>query len=719
VTTLNRWQWWLRHGPAALRHAFDRTALGRTAQRLRGWALTPAGWDPLMTVMYVAAMLVGRSTAVAGGPSIVWPAAGVSMVWLYPHARHRWRRGWRAVALLVASTVCVNLATAASPKATAVYCVANSAMGIVSAEILRRGSNWDWYARLDTPAKLYKLFLACLGGGLASGLVGSALLRLFVTSTWMSPVEWGMRNTAGALIFGLLWYRLISHGVRVLDKPRPVVYLTVVVATVAAYLLVVGLGDDVLLFLLVPVSMATALWADVRTTVWHTITVSSVMLAITIVGHGPLMGHPPNIRALVVQCFVIVLAMVAMTIVLDREDRHRLERRLEANRLATEQHAELLDRIVHSLNEGVVLVDSMGQIGLGNAQLWAILGQPRDTPELPEAIFDGAFATPAPVNEALRTAELVTSDVVLADPDGGARIVTVTASPLVSAEGSQVVAVLRDVTEERRRTEELANFAGVVAHDLRNPLTALRGWLDALGDEVTEPMARDMLRRVEGSAVRMNVLIEDLLAYSVVRGGELATTVTNLDEICGDIADAQGDRVIDGRSPLISVAADAWVRVDPAALRQVVANLVGNSIKYSAAGRPPEVSLTLGPVRDGMQEVVVADRGIGLPAGQEAKIFEEFHRVVEHRDQYPGTGLGLAICRRIIERHGGTIAAANRADGGLQVAFTVPTAQPSSADLLALATWRQALAARRATTAPLPEVTSARATKPQADAPYP
>lgn len=371
-----------------------------------------------MAFGFAAAVFVGRSTAVAGGPSMVWPAAGASVIWYYPHAQQRWRGAWRALLLLNAITVALNLATGAPPLAVAVYCLANSVMAVVGADVLGRGRNRDWAQRLDSPGRLYQLFLASLAGGVVSGAVGSLLL--FATGgPWISPVDWAMRNTAGALIVGLLWYRIARHGVRVLDKPKAYVRLLLALGTMVSYVLVILLADGALLFLVVPVSMAVALWADVRTTVWHTVTVSSVVVLVTVLGRGPLMGHSPNARALIVQTFVVVLAMVAMTIVLDREDRRRLERHLEAHRLATEQHAALLDRIVGSLSEGVALVDAMGHVVLGNAELRRILrlSGPASALVLPTGIFDIEGTSAAPVNEVLRTGELIRSDVVLAEGD--------------------------------------------------------------------------------------------------------------------------------------------------------------------------------------------------------------------------------------------------------------------------------------------------------------
>ena len=353
---------------------------------------------------------------------------------------------------------------------------------------------------------------------------------------------------------------------------------------------------------------------------------------------------------------------------------------------------------MNTLSEGVFLVDAEGNVGLGNRLLFQLLGNV-DAPQgatLPTQIFDGSYQTPAPVNEALRLGLPASADVTMPGPGDSSRILSVTASPLNSTEGTQVVGVIRDVTEDRRRTQELANFAGVVAHDLRNPLTAVRGWLEVLEDLVEDPATVDIVARIAASESRMNVLIEDLLSYSVVRGGELSPETINLEELFCDIVAAFRDRIIDGRAPTIESDIDAWVRVDRIAMRQVVSNLLGNAMKYAVPGHPPQVTLRLGPVVDGMQHVIVADRGIGLPPGQENKIFQEFHRVAEHRDQCAGTGLGLAICRRVVERHGGRIVATNRPGGGLDIDLAVPATEPTPADAVSFAAWRQARNVRRA-----------------------
>ena len=103
-----------------------------------------------------------------------------------------------------------------------------------------------------------------------------------------------------------------------------------------------------------------------------------------------------------------------------------------------------------------------------------------------------------------------------------------------------------------------------------------------------------------------------------------------------------------------------WVSADRVLVSQVLDNLIGNALKYVAPGVVPHVVVT-GTAAAGWARITVTDNGIGLPAGEQDRIFQEFHRA--HGTGYDGTGLGLAIVRRIVVRHGGTVTARNRDDG--------------------------------------------------------
>ncbi|MFD0518058.1 sensor histidine kinase [Paractinoplanes durhamensis] len=115
----------------------------------------------------------------------------------------------------------------------------------------------------------------------------------------------------------------------------------------------------------------------------------------------------------------------------------------------------------------------------------------------------------------------------------------------------------------------------------------------------------------------------------------------------------------------------AVVDADPVLTRQLLENLIGNAIKYTATGVVPRIAVSCEPTGDGFVRVAVDDNGIGIPAGQHEAIFQNFHRA-HAAAGYAGTGLGLAICKRIVERHGGTITAAGNDLGGSRMTFTLP-----------------------------------------------
>ena len=275
---------------------------------------------------------------------------------------------------------------------------------------------------------------------------------------------------------------------------------------------------------------------------------------------------------------------------------------------------------------------------------------------------------------------MVTSeDLLRIDPETGEQmILSIGAMPLDRPEsegGPLAVLVLHDVTRERTHRRELQAFAGTVAHDLKAPLTGVGSWaeilgdqLDVLGVDISEP--RSSLRRIEASAARMTQLISDLLAYSQAQSATLSPVALSLtgmvDSVVREVRDAAAHP-----PPVFEYAALGSVRADRVLVGQLLANVIGNAVKYVAPGTTPRVSITSEPVGD-MIEVRVSDNGIGIPRTERGRIFDSFYRA-SSTGNYPGTGLGLAICARAVERHGGRISAREGPDGqGTTLIFTLP-----------------------------------------------
>jgi signal transduction histidine kinase len=230
----------------------------------------------------------------------------------------------------------------------------------------------------------------------------------------------------------------------------------------------------------------------------------------------------------------------------------------------------------------------------------------------------------------------------------------------------------------RERESELQAFAGIVAHDLKSPLTHLMGYSDILAEDHAADLgdiANGYLSRITLNARRMWALIDDLLRYTEARDSHLKTQPVDLDALARDVIANRSESRADQR-PHIETGPLPTLVGDPVLLHQVFDNLIGNAIKYVRPGAIPYISISA--IRAGPHHwcIEIADRGIGIDEADEGAVFATFHRA-PGSEGYPGTGLGLAICHRIIERHHGQIGVNANPGGGSRFWFTLPTEQPT------------------------------------------
>lgn len=226
---------------------------------------------------------------------------------------------------------------------------------------------------------------------------------------------------------------------------------------------------------------------------------------------------------------------------------------------------------------------------------------------------------------------------------------------------------------ERTKSEEkLRRFVADASHELRTPLTSIRGYSELLrngaipsGDET-----HLALGRIESEAMRMGVLVDDLLLLARLdQGRPLEHHPVELMTI---VRDAVNDaRITDpNRVWTLDTIPQALVSGDESRLRQVVGNLLTNARTHTAAGTPVDVSVAL---VDGQVELVVADHGAGVPPGEEKRIFERFARLDGSRQRASGgTGLGLAIVNAIAWSHGGTVGVRQTEGGGASFWLRLP-----------------------------------------------
>lgn len=218
--------------------------------------------------------------------------------------------------------------------------------------------------------------------------------------------------------------------------------------------------------------------------------------------------------------------------------------------------------------------------------------------------------------------------------------------------------------------ERLAEFAGQLSHDLKNPLTGVTMSLEMARDEAEDLDDADLLvsliDRAGRGAERMQRMINDLLAFA--RGGSAPeVSEVALSAVVGEVLEDLAPELAGA-----TIEADDLPTVpgDPVQLRVVVQNLLANALKFARDGVPPHIGITAEQV-DGHWRVEVTDNGRGVPDDRRDQVFEPFARVDK---SVPGTGIGLATCRRIVEAHGGRIGLVGPPGGGATVWFLLPAA---------------------------------------------
>ena len=240
----------------------------------------------------------------------------------------------------------------------------------------------------------------------------------------------------------------------------------------------------------------------------------------------------------------------------------------------------------------------------------------------------------------------------------------------------QVVDVLelRRITRELAESnEQLAHFAGQVSHDLRNPLTALSGFLELATDSpemAHAPQAARALARAESAASRMTSMIADLLDYARLGGASPRRSEVDLEDTVRAVLEDLHVALVESGA---RVAVDARTTVvgDPTLLRALLQNLVANAVKFSrASGATPFVEIRAEAMKSGAIRITVDDNGPGVPLEQRERVFALMER--GDAQEVEGLGIGLSTCHRIVDAHGGHIGIDDAPIGGARVWVVLP-----------------------------------------------
>ncbi len=272
--------------------------------------------------------------------------------------------------------------------------------------------------------------------------------------------------------------------------------------------------------------------------------------------------------------------------------------------------------------------------------------------------------------------------------DGSLYWVHTTISPFLNVQGKpyQYVSIRYEITRRKIAEEqlkilvqklelsnrELQDFASVAAHDLQEPLRKILTFGDRLHQQIATVVneeSKDYLKRILKSAGRMRTLIDDLLTYSRVtsRGSPFETVDLNvvLKEVLSDL-----EVRIEQSQGKIQVGLLPSLQADASQMRQLFQNLLANALKFHRPGIPPQIEVRAIQGKDRV-EIQVQDQGIGFEEKYLDRIFTIFQRL-HGRHEYEGTGVGLAVCRRIVERHRGTITARSTPGAGALFLIELP-----------------------------------------------
>jgi signal transduction histidine kinase len=226
---------------------------------------------------------------------------------------------------------------------------------------------------------------------------------------------------------------------------------------------------------------------------------------------------------------------------------------------------------------------------------------------------------------------------------------------------------------------ELQDFASVASHDLQEPLRKVQAFGDRLKTQSAAklgPEGIDYVERMLNAAGRMKTLINDLLTFARVTSRAQPFTCVDLQAVTEQVISDLETR-IEQTSATIRVGSLPQIEADVTQMRQMFQNLIGNALKFQKPGQTPEVDVSAHIVGEGESAVVklaVRDNGIGFDEKYTDRIFTVFQRL-HGRQEYEGTGIGLAVCRKIAERHGGSIIASSKPGEGATFTVALPVRQ--------------------------------------------
>ncbi|HZT95730.1 MAG TPA: ATP-binding protein [Chloroflexota bacterium] len=356
--------------------------------------------------------------------------------------------------------------------------------------------------------------------------------------------------------------------------------------------------------------------------------------------------------------------------------------------------ARQLTQVLRQMLDAVMIVDADGRLILANEAATNLMGEietgvrfEEARPHMAAMTLKGELLSPdaLPLARASRGAR-VTGELWKIRRAGaeGDLVVQSNAVPLTDEDGTHLgaVAVTRDITAAYQLERMKEEFFLAASHDLKNPLTLVRGVAQMLLRRAEarspdlETQLRDGLRRIDATAKRMTHMINELLDVSRMQTGQPLPLEPRTTDLLALTREAVADQQAVVEEGQIQLSADSETIVgewDPGRLERVVANLLSNAVKFSPPGAPIRVQLESETVQGNRWvNLAIRDNGVGIPASDLPHVFEHFRRANNVTGRIAGTGLGLAGAKQIVEQHGGEITVTSQENQGSTFVIRLP-----------------------------------------------
>jgi two-component system phosphate regulon sensor histidine kinase PhoR len=369
--------------------------------------------------------------------------------------------------------------------------------------------------------------------------------------------------------------------------------------------------------------------------------------------------------------------------------RNNLEKRalsIEARRLREEREKRLLElafersknfTIINCMTDGVLVVNRDMQLVLRNAAAARFIPDCANAPLAAPLTNLSCAALRDLLSEALQASSNPT--IVSKEIAAGDSVCMVNASPVVEPNGEALgaVAVLRDITALKKLETAKSMFVSMVAHEVKNPLAAIEGYLNVILSGVAgENPERDrkMMQRALVRATTLRTMVSELMSLTAMETGHFNIKRSPLDigEVVAEVLDSYKGKAAE-KGIELSLSSDGSVEqvlADKNAILSVFTNLIDNAIKYTPEGGHVGVQVEHNSL---YARVLVSDDGIGMTDGEIERAFDEFFRAKnEYTARVPGTGLGLTLVRRLVEMHQGRVTAKSGPGEGSTFTVALP-----------------------------------------------